>query len=126
MKREGTAMRRREFCFVMAATLLAGCASRAPATAERAEPTPGPTFSETERKIIEAFYGKPSGPLAASSAKPGNVLDSGLRPAKLPSDLLARLPDLPAPYTRYILGADVVLVNRDTHAILDVIPQIVH
>ena len=61
---------------------------------------------------------------AIRMAKPGDVLDSGLRPAKLPSDLVAKLPHLPAPYTRYTLGADVLLVNRDTHAILDVIPQI--
>ena len=53
------------------------------------------------------------------------MLDPGQRPAPLPSALNAKLTHLPAPYTRYILGADVVLVNRDTHAILDVIPQIV-
>lgn len=57
--------------------------------------------------------------------KPGDVLDPGQRPAPLPSGLNAKLPYLPEPYTRYIVGSDVVLVNRDTHAILDVIPQIV-
>jgi hypothetical protein len=116
-------MERRDFLFITAAALLTGCAG---GSATRSTDSSGMKFSENERKTIEAFYGKLSGTLPAQQVKPGDVLDSGLRPAKLPSDLLARLPDLPAPYTRYTLGADVVLVNRDTHAILDVIPQIAH
>ena len=59
-------------------------------------------------------------------AKAGDLLDSGQRPSKLPIELAKRLPDLPNPYTRLILGADVLLVNRDSHAILDVIPQIAY
>jgi len=68
----------------------------------------------------------PTGALPAQRAKAGDVLDSGQRPNKLPTDLAKLLPDLPEPYTRLILGADVVLVNRNTHAILDVIPQIAY
>lgn len=114
-------MLRRDFLF-MTAALLAGCASQGTTTS--ADPS-GMKFSESERKTIEAFYGgRRGGNLPAQRARPGDTLDSGQRPAKLPSDLLAKLPDLPAPYTRYSLGADVILVNRDSHAILDVIPQI--
>jgi hypothetical protein len=116
-------MERRDFLLMTAAVLLAGCAGGG---ATKSADSSGLTFSESERKTIEAFYGKPSGSLPAQRAKPGDVLDSGQRPAKLPSDLVAKLPHLPAPYTRYTLGADVILVNRDTHAILDVIPQIAH
>ena len=115
-------MERRDFLFMTAAALLAGCASQGSTT--QGTDSSGMRFSESERKIIEAFYGKADGPLPPQRAKPGDVLDSGLRPAKLPSDLVAKLPHLPAPYTRYTLGADVLLVNRDTHAILDLIPQI--
>jgi hypothetical protein len=114
-------MERRDFLFMTAAALLAGCASQGGSQSSDAS---GMTFSEKDRGIIEAFYGKPSGALPAQRAKPGDVLDSGQRPAPLPSNLLAKLPHLPAPYTRYVLGNDVILVNRDTHAILDVIPQI--
>jgi hypothetical protein len=114
-------MERRDFLLMTTAALLAGCAGGG--TTKSADSS-GLMFSESERKTIEAFYGKPSGTLPAQQAKPGDVLDSGQRPAKLPSDLVAKLPHLPAPYTRYTLGADVILVNRDTHAILDVIPQI--
>jgi hypothetical protein len=114
-------MERRDFLFLTAA-LLAGCASQGTRQGTDAS---GLTFSDNERKTIEGFYGgRRSSTLPAQRAKPGDVLDSGQRPAKLPSDLLARLPDLPAPYTRLILGNDVILVNRDTHVILDVIPQI--
>lgn len=45
---------------------------------------------------------------------------------KLPTDLDGKLPSLPAPHTRLVLGADVILVNRDTHEILDVIPQVAY
>lgn len=116
-------MERRDFLFMTAAALLAGCASQGSTT--KGTDSSGMKFSESERKTIEAFYGgKPRGVIPAQRAKPGDVLDSGQRPAKLPSDLVAKLPDLPTPYTRYTLGADVILVNRDTHVILDVIPQI--
>jgi hypothetical protein len=114
-------MERRDFLF-MTAALLVGCASQGTTTSTD---TSGMKFSESERKIIEAFYGgQRRGPISAQRAKPGDILDSGQRPAKLPGDLLAKLPDLPAPYTRLVLGADVIMVNRDTHAIVDVIPQI--
>jgi len=115
-------MQRREFLFMTAAALLAGCASQGGTTSSDAS---GMMFTEKERGIIEAYYGKPSGPLPAQRAKAGEMLDSGQRPMPLPSNLNAKLPHLPSPYTRYILGSDVVLVNRDTHVILDVVPQIV-
>lgn len=88
-------------------------------------------FSDAERQKIVAFYSQAggrasSGALPAQRAKVGDLLDSGLRPNKLPVDLAKLLPDLPEPYTRLILGADVVLVNRNSHAILDVIPQIAY
>ncbi len=123
MKHEGTKMERRGFLFAAAAALLAGCASQGSST-------PGAAggalqFSDTERKTIENFYGARGGDPSAARVKPGGVLEPGQRPAKLPSDLLARLPDLPSPYTRYVLDTDVILVNRDSHAVLDVITQVV-
>jgi hypothetical protein len=117
-------MQRREF-LVLASLLIAGCASKPSAPPEVA----GMRFSDAERKKIVDFYGQTSGKpgsLPAQRAKVGDLLDSGQRPNKLPVDLAKLLPDLPEPYTRLILGADVVLVNRNSHAILDVIPQIAH
>jgi len=115
-------MLRRDFLFMTAAALLSGSASQGSASSADAS---GMKFSESERKTSAAFYGgQGRGSIPAQWARPGDVLDSSQRPAKLPRDLLARLPDLPAPYTRLVLGADIILVNRDTHTILDVIPQI--
>jgi hypothetical protein len=119
-------MQRRKF-LVLAGVLLAGCATK---TIRPPDGT-GPHFSEAERKTILGYYSQaggraPSGLIPAQRAKAGDVLDSGQRPNKLPTDLDKLLPALPEPYTRLTLGADVLLVNRNSHAILDVIPQIAY
>ena len=119
-------MQRREF-LVFASLLVTGCATKTSSLPE----APAMRFSATDREIITRFY-TPSGGRSASGTIPaqrvkvGDLLDSGQRPNKLPIELARRLPDLPAPYTRLTLGADVVLVNRDSHAILDVIPQVAY
>lgn len=111
-----------------AATLL-GCAGTAGQSTAGAGS--GLRFSAAERKIIEDYYARqragvmlPGKP--AQRAKPGDKLESGQRPAKLPTELDKLLPTLPAPHTRLTLGADVILVNRDSLDILDVIPQVAY
>jgi hypothetical protein len=119
-------MQRRNF-LVFAGVLLAGCATKATHSPE----VLGPRFSEAERKTILGYYAQAggrasSGLIPAQRAKTGDVLDSGQRPNKLPTELDKLLPALPDSYTRLTLGADVLLVNRNSHAILDVIPQIAY
>jgi len=120
-------MQRREF-LVLAGLLVAGCATKPSSPPE----VSGMRFSEAERKTITAYYSAQTGGLMPASgipaqrAKFGDVLDSGQRPNKLPIELAKLLPDLPEPYTRLTLGADVVLVNRNSHAILDVIPRVAY
>jgi hypothetical protein len=119
-------MQRREF-LVLASLLIAGCATKPSAPPEVA----GMRFSDADRKKIVDFYAPAGGrghfgPVPAQQAKVGDLLDSGQRPNKLPIDLAKLLPDLPEPYARLILGADVILVNRNSHAILDVIPQLAY
>ncbi len=119
-------MQRREF-LVLAGLLVAGCATKTSTQPDAS----GLRFSDAERKTITTFYSQaggraPTGAIPAQRVKPGDVLGSGLRPNKLPTDLDKLLPNLPDPYTRLTLGADVVLVNRNTHAILDVIPQVAY
>ncbi len=118
-------MERRDFLIFSAAALLAGCASQGDKSAAGGGDSSGMKFSASDRAAVEAFYGKPSGTLPPQRAKVGDVLQAGQRPAKLPVNLLTKLPDLPAPYTRYVLGNDIVLVNRDSLVILDVMPQVV-
>jgi len=118
-------MDRRTFIGFIPAIALLGCASQGQ---EKAADQSGMRFSEAERKIIMAYYPQPG--VAQDKAKGrvnvGDKLMSGERPNKLPTSLDAQLPTLPAPYARLTLGADVILVNRDTHDILDVIPQIAY
>lgn len=120
----GVAMQRRDF-LVFASLLVAGCATKTSSVPDSS----GLRFSDSDRKAITGYYSQsggrtPTGVIPAQRAKVGDVLDSGLRPNKLPVELSRLLPDLPDPYTRLTLGADVVLVNRNSHAILDVIPQV--
>lgn len=120
-------MERREF-LLLSAALLAGCSSQGTQPGPAA---PGMKFSEGERQAITAYYARqrarhPPRELPAQRVKPGDRLEAGQRPNKLESALAQQLPDLPAPYTRLTLGGDVILVNRDTHEILDVIPQVAY
>lgn len=120
-------MDRRAFISFIPAIALLGCASKGP---EKSESAPGMRFSEAERKIITSYYQQQGQPrvvaLAPSRVSIGGKLMSGERPNKLPTNLDAKLPGLPAPYTRLVLGNDVILVNRETHDVLDMIPQIAY
>lgn len=117
-------MNRRAFISIIPAIALLGCASPGP---EKPAPS-GRRFSDAERNIITAYYkqqGQARTPSrSGSQVAIGDKLMSGERPNKLPTALDAQLPGLPEPYTRLVLGVDVILVNRDTHDILDVIHQI--
>lgn len=124
-------MNRRAFLIstgALAAIALAGCAGQPAQTKGDAS---GMRFSEAERATIKGFYAQRDGRQSTGSiptqrAKAGDVLDSGQRPNRLPDALNQQLTYLPDPYARLLLGADVILVNRNTHDILDVIPQIAY
>lgn len=119
-------IQRRTLIFLLPTLALIGCASPS-ATPQSAG---GLRFSDDERRIISAYYAQLRGPRPvqppAQTAKTGDKLAPGQRPSKLPTDLDSKLPALAAPHTRLVLGADVILVNRDTHDILDVIPQVAY
>jgi hypothetical protein len=121
-------MDRRAFVATLPALLVMGCAGSG--ASKEASTASGPVFSEAERKHITDYYAwerrGPARTMPPQQAKPGDKLDTGLRPTRLPDGLDKKLPYLAAPYTRLILGADVILVNRDTHDILDVIPQVAY
>ena len=119
-------MLRRDFIFLTAALALTGCASSGGGSTD----TSGRLFSDQERQAITNFYAAqqrgPKPAVQAQRARIGEKLISGERPNKLPTDLDKLLPYLPDPYTRLVLGADVILVNRNTHDILDVVPQVAY
>lgn len=121
-------MKRRAFLIFsgsLTALMLAGCAGQGTQPGDAS----GTRFSDAERKLITDFYKQPGDRKAAQQAqraKPGDKLDGGQRPTRLPDALDKQMTYLAEPYTRMILGADVILVNRNTHDILDVIPQIAY
>ena len=100
-------------------------------------------FLPEERRIIENYY-RSSGPskgLPPGLAKRGGKLPPGLqkhldkngtlppglqkRLEPLPQDLDLRLPGLPDYWERVILGSDVILVDRRTNRILDIIENVI-
>lgn len=120
-------MDRRAFVTLLPTLALLGCANQAPNKPSET----GMRFSPSERELISRHFALergrgPARDIPPPRVKPGDLLDSGQRPNKLPTNLDQQLPVLPSPYTRLILGADVILVNRDTHVIADVIPQIAY
>jgi hypothetical protein len=105
---------------------MVGCAG----TSTEKAATGGVVFSEAERKLITDYFASerrgPGRDKPPQRVKPGDKLDSGQRPTRLPDPLDKKLPYLADPHTRLVLGADVILVNRNSHDILDVIPQVAY
>jgi hypothetical protein len=102
-------------------------------------------FLPEERRIIQEYYhngkkGKQKG-LPPGLAKRGGNLPPGLqkqldkngklppglqkRLEPLPVDLHRRLPRLPEYWERVILERDIILIDRRTHRILDIIENII-
>jgi hypothetical protein len=130
---------REQLCFlVLAAVSLFGVGSAI--AFDRDRPA---YFLPEERRIIENYY-RSSGPskgLPPGLAKRGGKLPPGLqkhldkngtlppglqkRLEPLPQDLDARLPRLPDYWDRVILERDVILVDRRTNRVLDIIENII-
>jgi hypothetical protein len=101
-----------------------------------------PIFTTRDRETIVAFYRNRYATLPPGLAKRGGNLPPGLekhlerngtlppglqkRLEPLPVDLERRLPPLPAIYRRGVVGADVVVVNRRTGAIVDLIRGVIN
>jgi hypothetical protein len=98
-------------------------------------------FLPEERKIIEQFFRRQTAGLPPGLAKRGGNLPPGLqkhlakngrlppglqkRLEPLPADLERRLPPLPEIWTRVILGRHVILLDRRTERVLDIIENVV-
>jgi hypothetical protein len=132
------AAREQLFFFALAAISLFGVESAIAFAKDRPA-----YFLPEERRIIENYYrsGGPSKGLPPGLAKRGGKLPPGLqkhldkngtlppglqkRLEPLPQDLDARLPRLPDYWERVILERDVILVDRRTNRILDIIENII-
>ena len=88
-------------------------------------------FSERDRVILEEYYRAakskktPPGLAKRESLPPGlakrDTLPPGLQGRLLPHELEARLTVLPASQVRVIIGRDIVLMQRDTRVVLDIL-----
>src|SRR5581483_10718263 len=95
------------------------------------EPDRAAHFLPEERRMIEDYYrqgkkGKAKG-LPPGLAKRGGNLPPGLqkRLEPLPPDLERGLPRLPDSWERVVLERDVILLDRRTNRILDILENIV-
>jgi len=91
------------------------------------------SFSNHDRRLIHDYYYKKRKRLPPGLAKKGKLppglakrqrLPRGLSGRGLPRDLLSRLSRIPDGYVRLRVGTDVVIMNRKTRVIFDVISGI--
>jgi len=115
--------------------MVAGCAAHAVTSGrvvvrdDRA--VAAPRFHERDRAAIEQYYRsvKPKkmlpGLTKRESLPPGlarrDTLPPGLQGRLLPRELEARLTVLPVAQARVVIGRDVVLMQRDTRVVLDIL-----
>ncbi len=93
------------------------------------------SFNDHDRKVIHDYYAhqkkhkgkkmppglaKRGGDLPPGLAK-RDVLPPGLQGRALPNELEAQLTPLPSAYVRVRIGGDLVLLDRKTRVVLDVI-----
>lgn len=97
-------------------------------------------FSVHDQSVIRDYYQDHRSNLPPGLAKRGGNLPPGLqkhlerdgtlppglqkRVQPFPEDLEARLPRLPSDYHRVILGADIMILDRRTQKILDIVHDI--
>lgn len=96
-------------------------------------------FSTRDRDLIYDYYSRgrkhkrtPPGLAKRSQLPPGlarqvernGTLPPGLQGRGLPGDLESRLSGLPEGFVRLIVGTDVVLMNKKTRVIVDIIKDI--
>jgi hypothetical protein len=89
-------------------------------------------FTGDDRQMIDTFFRKRSGYAAEAKQLPSRepLLVRDRLPEKvtvhpLPPTLDGQLPPLPTGYGRVIVGRDVVLLDRRSHTILDIMREVV-
>lgn len=99
-------------------------------------------FAEHDREVITHYYSDGGSNLPPGLAKRGGNLPPGLekqlerngtlppglqkRVQPCPVELERQLPALPAEYRRGVIGAHVVVFNRNTNVIVDVLKDVAH
>jgi hypothetical protein len=117
------------------ASLLCGCATQV-LTSGRVEvrdeqATSEVVLSSRDRTRIQDYYRHHPAPKASPTAARGDApppglkrhseLPPGLQGRLLPRELETRLTVLPPGYVRLLIGRDVVLIERDTRRVFDIL-----
>ena len=119
---------------IFSVVLLAGCLT----TSGRVAVHDGNTsvavsFNNHDRRLINDYYHNKRKRIPPGLAKKGKLppglakrqtLPRGLSGRGLPRDLLSRLSPIPSGYIRLRVGTDIVIMNRKTRVIFDVISGI--
>lgn len=124
---------------LVCAVLAAGCATQA-ATSGRLvirdqHAAADPSFGPEDRALIEQYYREarqarlhPELARRNGTPPPGlarrDTLPSGLAVEPLPAELEGRLTPLPRGYVRVRVGGDILLIERSTRVVLDILPDI--
>jgi len=91
------------------------------------------SFNNNDRRLIHEYYNRHRKRLPPGLAKKGKLppglakrqrLPRGLSGRHLPADLSHRLSPIPEGYIRLRVGTDIVIMNRKTRVIFDVISGI--
>jgi hypothetical protein len=98
-------------------------------------------FGKHDREIIAGYYSNRGSNLPPGLAKRGGDLPPGLekhlerdgtlppglqkRIEPFPPELERQLPPLPADYQRAVIGAHIVILNRHTNVIVDIVKDVV-
>jgi hypothetical protein len=98
-------------------------------------------FGKHDREIISGYYANRGSSLPPGLAKRGGNLPPGLekhlerngtlppglqkRIEPCPEELERQLPPLPADYRRAVIGAHIVVLNRNTNVIVDIMKDVV-
>ena len=126
-------------CVAVATSVVAQGKSKA-GGGSKPSATRGPRFNDRERDTISKYFHSPYSNLPPSLKNGGTdvppnvrrqVVQSAILPPELqprvvplPPPLEARLPRLAKPYQRAVVGPDVIILNRKTQQISDVMRSV--
>ena len=86
-------------------------------------------FSSSDRSLIEGYYQESTGYRKSSGSvkvAKGIALPSGAKSEPLPYELEKKLSPLPSAYVRLRVGGDIVLMDRKTRVLTDVLAGVAY
>jgi len=116
--------------FALIGLMLSGCAAYTATSGQVVLKDDGKAvdvrFSDNDRAVIEGYYKNSASRQKAKSSAlaklaKGNSLPSGIQGEPLPRELEQKLSLLPYSYVRVRVGQDVVLMDKKTRVIVDVV-----